>query len=81
MAQDTQNVILEDLKKRYKKQTLSVIETAKEIGVSSTTLRQGIKNGVGTPAYRKIGMGMKRNKFVFPLNEVAKYLANTQQMY
>jgi AraC-like DNA-binding protein len=81
MAQDTHLDILQDLKKKYKKQTLSVIQTAKEIGVSSTTLRQGIKMGIGVPLFKNVGMGTMRKKIVFPIHEVAKFLSDTQQVY
>ncbi len=81
MAQDTFNDIITDLRKKYKKQTLTVIETAKEIGISSTSLRQGITVGIGVPQFKKVGMDEKRRKVVFPIHEVAKFLANTQQIY
>lgn len=81
MAQDTYNTIVSDLKSKYKKQTLSVEEVAKEIGVSSTTIRTSIKEGVGIPSFRQVGNGKLRKKYVFPVNEVAKFLADTQRVY
>jgi len=81
MAQDTQKVILDDLKSKYKKLTLTVDETSKELGVSSATIRTGIANGIGVPAFKQIGIGLKRKKYVFPLNEIARFLSDTQKMY
>jgi len=81
MAQDTKIAIEEDLKKRYKKQALSVNEVAKELGVSSTTVRTGVKTGLGVPQFRRVGGGTQRKKTIFPIHEVAKFLADTQQVY
>ncbi len=81
MAQDTFNDILKDLKKKYQKQTLTISETAKECGVSSTTFRQGLKLGIGIPQFKRLGMGTIRRKVVFPIHEVAKFLSDTQQVY
>ena len=53
MAQDTFTDILQDLKKKYKKQTLTVIETSRECGVSSTTFRQGLKLGAKNKQFIK----------------------------
>jgi len=81
MAQDTQKVILDDLKEKYKKQALTVNEVAEELGVSHATIHHGVKNGTGVPAFKQVGIGLRRKKYVFPLNEVARFLSNTQTMY
>ena len=81
MAQDTQKVILDDLKSKYKKLTLTVDEVAKELGVSKATIHHGVKSGIGVPAFKQVGIGLKRKKYVFPLNEIARFLSDTQKMY
>lgn len=81
MAKDTQTDILQDLKKKYKKQALSIQEVANELGVSIGTMRVGIKAGVGIPPYKNIGMGTSRKKYAFPIYEFAKFLSDTQLIH
>ena len=73
--------ILQDLKKQYGKSALNLKELAKELGVSVNTVRLGIRQGKGMPKYKKIGGGKERQTVVFPLLEVAKFLANTEEVY
>lgn len=81
MVNDTYSEIHKDLKSKYKKQVLSIQEVAKEIGISTSSLRNGIKLGQNIPSYRKVGHGTERIKVIFPIHEVAKYLANLQQIF
>lgn len=81
MAQDTKLATEEYLKKKYKKLALSINELAQEIGVSHSTIRGNVKKGLGIPEYRRVGGGTQRKKIVFPINEVAKWLSDTQQVY
>ena len=74
-------LILKDLKKQYKKTALSIKEVAQELGVSINTIRLGIKNGKGIPKYRKVGGGKMRHRVIFPIVEVARFLANTEEVY
>lgn len=81
MVQDTYKEIREDLRKTYKKQALTPTETAKEMGISIGTLRNGMKNNINVPQFRTVGGGTIRQKVVFPIHDVAKFLATTQQVY
>lgn len=78
---DTYNEIHKDLKAKYKKQVLNIQEVAKEMGISASSLRNGIKLGQNIPSYRKVGHGEQRIKVIFPIHEVAKYLSNLQQVF
>ncbi len=81
MQETTYKEVLKELKATYKKQALSIQETADVIGVNISTLRQGIKQGKNVPDYRCMGGGEKRKRVIFPIYEVAKFLANTQQVF
>jgi len=81
MVQDTYNEILKELRKKYKKQALTIQETAQEIGTSTGTLRSGIKVGQNVPQFKSIGLGTVRKKYIFPIHNVAKFLADTQQVF
>jgi len=81
MVQDTYKEIREDLRKQYKKQALSLQETAKELSVSVGTLRNSMKNNQNVPEYRIMGGGSIRQKVVFPIHNVAKFLADTQKVF
>lgn len=81
MQQDTFIEISKELKAKYKKQTLTLHEVAKELSMSSDSLRAGIRQGINVPNYRVIGTGEQRKKVIFPINEVAKFLANLVQVY
>lgn len=74
-------VFVKDLKKQYKKTALNIQELADELGVSVNTVRLGIKQGKGMPRYKKIGGGKERQRVIFPIIEVAKFLANTEEVY
>lgn len=81
MSQDTYKEIREDLRKTYKKQALTIQETAKEIGISVGTLRNSMKNNINIPEYRVMGGGTIRQKVVFPIHNIAKFLSSTQQVF
>ena len=79
--QDTYNEVLKDLKAKYKKQALTIQEVAKELSISTGSLRNGIRLGKNVPNYKNVGHGEKRSKVIFPIHEVAKYLSNLQQVF
>lgn len=81
MNNDTYIEISKDLKARYKKQALTIQETAKEMSVSTGALRLGMKLGRNIPNYKNVGHGEQRMKVIFPIHEVAKYLSNLQQVF
>jgi response regulator of citrate/malate metabolism len=81
MLQDTYNEILKELKSKYKKQTLTIQEVAKEMSISTGSLRNGMKKGINVPNYKEVGHGEQRKKVIFPIHEVAKYLANLVQVF
>ncbi len=81
MVADTYNEVIKSLRAKYKKQALSAQEVADEIGVSAHTVRAGVKAGLNVPAFRVVGGGVKRKTVIFTLHDVAKYLANTQQVF
>ncbi|VYS83528.1 helix-turn-helix domain-containing protein [Campylobacter ureolyticus] len=74
-------MIYKDLKDKYKKLTISQKELAKELGISDSSLASNIKAGINIPKYRVIGMGEIRQKKVFPLIEVAKFLSDTERVF
>lgn len=74
------NEVLTDLKKKYKKQCINTHELADELGVSYNTIRNSIKNGVNIPRYAILGSGVK-NKYIFPVIEVARFLSDTQRAF
>jgi len=81
MAKDTYNEVLSNLRSKYKKQALTPQETATELSISSASLRRGVREGKNIPEYRNVGTGEIRRKIVFPIHSVAKFLANTEQVF
>ena len=73
---DQAKTILEELRERYGKATLSKREMANELGVSMSTLDLYISKGYGIPNYKKLGKA-KNAKMVFSIVDVAKFLADT----
>lgn len=69
-------LIYNDLKSRYKKQTISKAEYAKEIGQSVSAVDQRMKDALGVPPWKKHGKA-KNAKVTFNLVDVAEYLADT----
>lgn len=78
---DIYQEVMKNLRSKYKKQTLSIQETAHEMGVSTSTLRGGIREGKQVPDYKIIGYGEIRKKVVFPIHSVAKFLSDTQRVF
>ena len=81
MQQDAYNEIYKELKAKYKKQALTIQEVAKELSISTGSLRNGMRLGKNVPNYKNVGHGEQRSKVVFPIHEVAKYLSNLQQVF
>ncbi len=71
--------IIADLRERYQKSSLSKKDTANELNMSISTLNNYLAKGYGIPRYRKIG-DAKNAKVIFPIAEVAKFLADTVEV-
>ena len=71
---------LEGLRSRHDKETLTLVECAKELSVSKHTLYAYISNGKDLPNYVKLG-NAKNGRIIFPIVEVAKFLSNTQKIF
>lgn len=80
LQNDTYNEILKNLRGKYHKQAITLHELADELGVSIHTLRLSIKNGKNVPNYKILGGGETRKRIIFAIHDVAKFLANTQQV-
>ena len=66
------NELIQYLTAKYKL-GLSREELAYELRVSVSTIDRLIKQGVGLPSYKRIGMGI-RARIIFPVHEVAIFL-------
>jgi len=73
--------LTKDLKKQYKKTALTIQEVAHEMGLSVNSIRLGIKAGKGIPPYKKVGSGSERQRVIFPIIDVAKFLSDTEKVY
>ena len=71
-----QNKIYEELRKKYKRMTISKSEMSNELGISNSTLDLYISKGIGLPNYKKLGTA-KNAKVIFNIIDVADFLANT----
>lgn len=69
-------VILQDLAKRYDKSALTKKELAKELSVSLSAINNCIVKGYGIPEYIKLGH-QSNARVVFPVACVAQFLSNT----
>ncbi len=79
MQNDTEsqeNKIYEELRKKYKRMTISKSEMSSELGISNSTLDLYIAKGIGLPNYKKLGTA-KNAKVIFNLLDVSEFLANT----
>jgi predicted DNA-binding transcriptional regulator AlpA len=79
MQDDTgsqQDKIYQELRKKYKRMTISKSEMSNELGISNSTLDLYIAKGIGLPNYKKLGTA-KNAKVIFNLLDVAEFLANT----
>jgi len=72
----THGDILRNLQEKYDKHSLNKRELAKELGISISSLSLGISRGDDIPAYRR--RQAKNGALFFPLNEVARYLADVK---
>ena len=72
--------LYEYLLKKYKRQAISKLEMASELGISSSTLDLYIAKGTGLPNYKKLGKA-KNAKVVFNLLDVADFLSKTIKTY
>ncbi|PHS59181.1 MAG: hypothetical protein COB17_01275 [Sulfurimonas sp.] len=68
--------IYEELRKKYKRMTISKSEMSNELGISNSTLDLYIAKGIGLPNYKKLGTA-KNAKVIFNLLDVSEFLANT----
>lgn len=68
--------VIEDLKNRYNKITLTKKELAQELNVSVSSINNYIVKGYGIPEYTKIGAA-NNGTVLFPIICVAEYLSNT----
>ena len=71
--------IYESLQEKYKKSAISKVEFAKEIGLGLSTVSKMMADGYGLPNYKKLGTA-KNSRVVFPLVDVAEFLANTVEV-
>ncbi len=81
MLEDTYTETISSLKKRYKKHTLTIDETAHELSISLSSMRKAVKEGKNIPQYIQVGTGTQRKTIAFPINCIAKFLSNTQKVY
>ena len=81
MLEDIYKEVMTDLRKKYKRQALTLQETASELGISVGTLRNGIKENKNIPPYRIVGGGVKRKKYAFAIHSVARFLSTAQIVY
>jgi len=73
---------LKDLKKQFpNKRALTLKELSQTINISVGTIRRGIKNGKGIPEFKKVGSGQTRQTVVFPIINVARFLATPEKIF
>lgn len=75
-TESQQDKIYQELRKKYKRITISKSEMSNELGISNSTLDLYIAKGIGLPNYKKLGTA-KNAKVIFNLLDVAEFLANT----
>lgn len=71
-----QDKIYQELRKKYKRMTISKSEMSNELGISNSTLDSYLARGTGLPNYKKLGTA-KNAKVIFNLLDVAEFLSNT----
>ena len=67
--------ILERLETKYKKAVMTKAEVAHELGIGLSTISKLMSEGAPLPIYHKVGM-TKNSRVIFPLVDVASFLAN-----
>jgi transcriptional antiterminator len=82
MDEKTQ-VIYQALSQKYKKQALDKKELSQELGISVSTVNYYLAKGRSLPNYKKLSgenQGGNGGRILFPISEVAKYLAETSKL-
>ena len=64
---------VDHLIKKYGKLGLTRQETADELGISLSFLDKLLREGIGLPAYRKIGKS-QNPRIVFPVDAIAEFM-------
>lgn len=72
---EAHTAIYQSLVSKYNKQALNKKELAQELGYSVFAIDRKISDGRDLPAYKKTGES-KNASVIFPLFEVARYLAS-----
>ena len=67
------------LQEKYNKSTISKVEFAREVGIGLSTVSKMMLDGIGLPNYKKIGTA-KNSRVIFPLINVAEFLADTVEV-
>ncbi len=76
MEQTAFELLLTELRERYKKSTLSKREMAYEMGISYSGIDKMISKGYGIPNYKKLGE-KSNSRIIFTIVEAAKFLSQT----
>ncbi|WP_152183446.1 helix-turn-helix transcriptional regulator [Sulfurimonas indica] len=71
--------IYNSLYEKYGKVALSKQELAQELGMGLSTVSKLMAEGYGLPNYIKVG-NSKNSRVLFPIDEVAKFLAQTVEV-
>ena len=69
-------VIYESLRDTYKKLGLTKQELASELGLGLSTVSKMMADGMGLPHFKKLGTA-KNSRVIFPIVDVAEFLADT----
>lgn len=76
---DKTKIIYDQLVAKYNKVAIGKKELAEELNVSKSTIDNYLMRGYGLPRYRKVG-NTRHGRVIFPLVEVAKYLAESVEV-
>jgi len=76
MNNQSYNMIFGALQQKYNKLALSKSELAQELGMGLSTVSKMMAEGMGLPNYKKVG-NAKNSRVLFPLADVAEFLADT----
>ena len=78
------HIIYQMLSQKYRKQALNKKELSQELGISVSSINYYLSIGINLPEYKKLNsrnIGGNGGKVLFPVSEVAKYLAETNKVY
>jgi len=67
------------LQEKYKKSGISKPELAHELNLGLSTISKMMADGMGLPNYKKLGHA-KNSRVIFPLINVAEFLADTVEV-